>query len=539
MRIALVRVSPRRESKYTSTFGFITPPLGLACVAGAVRDIARVKVIDAEALKMSKDRLLKELEDLDPDIVGFSLNASTYHNAVVQVAQELKKRGAGATIVTGGHHASFTYPILLRQGVDYVVVGEGEQAFRDLVLEIENYGSPERVRGVAYACSESKFCYYHRELVENLDLLPLPAYDLLDRNLYRIEVFGENSRVAAVETARGCPYECEFCSVTMFWGRKWRFKSNERILRELEILKDLGYDWVMVVDDNFIVPSKLKEREQLLDEMKKRGLDRLNYIVQMRSDLIASNPKIVEKLRDAGIRMVFLGIESGDESVLKAMKKSLDTAASVRAVEILSESGILVHGGIVIGAPYERNENLKATFKLVDLLLERGLDGIQVAIYTPLPGTKAFYWALRTGRLLTLEWDYYDCLHPVLKTGLSPWRLLFESRMRPYIFFLKKWLKGRLDKLGRYSKPFAREAKRYILRNLPRYLLGFLTVPLRSIITPLTILARPPKLSEEDIGMLHEVYLRRRAFMLVRRSACEGGADPESVEAASTPSRAS
>ena len=541
MRVALVRVFPHKASKYTTTYGFITPPLGLASVAGAIRDIAKVRIIDAEALKMSKSRLVEEIVSFDPDIVGFTLNASTYHDAVIQVAQELKKRDSGVVTVAGGHHASFAYPILLRQGIDYVVVGEGEEAFRELVQEIMNYGSASNVKGIAYACGEDEFCYSHRELIENLDLLPFPAFDLLNKNLYRIDVFGRNSRVAAMETARGCPYECDFCSVTVVWGYRWRFKSNQRVIRELHTIKNLGYDWVMIVDDNFIVPTKLREREQLLEDMKKHGLNKLNYIVQMRSDIIASNPQIAEKMRDAGIRVVFLGIESGDEAVLRTMKKSLDATASVRAVEILSRCGILVHGGVVIGAPYEKSKSMKATFRLVDVLLEKGLDSIQVTIYTPLPGTRVFYWALKTGRLLTLKWSYYDCSNPVIKVELSPWRLFFESRMRPYMFFIKKWIKGKLGRLGKYSKPFVKEAKRYMLRNLPRYFLGFLTVPIRSLIVPLIILAaKPRKPTEDEAKLLYDAYLRRRSFMLFKKEKAEQkGENSDYLEVARIPPRAS
>ncbi|USS41204.1 B12-binding domain-containing radical SAM protein [Thermococcus aggregans] len=512
MRVALVRTNPG-ESGYASAYGYIAPPLGLASLAGAVRDIAEVKIIDAEAKNLSEEETLKEIEAFNPDVVGFTTIASTYVNPSLRIVRKMRERGVESLVVFGGHHATFTYPLVLRERVDVVVVGEGESTFRELVVALKEGRDVSNVRGIAYRDGE-KVNVSYRGPILNLDNLPMPAYDLLDPNAYKATIVGENARIASIETSRGCPYNCEFCSASAMWGHAWRFKSNERVVEELKFVKSLGYNWVFFVDDNFVVPYKYEERIKLLDSIIEEGLNDINYIIQIRADIIAKHPELAEKLAEAGVKVAFMGIESGSEEVLKAMRKGLRKNDTFRAIQLLSEQGIVTYGGVIIGAPYESREDRKATYKFVQMLGDHGLDAVQISIYTPLPGSDSFYRALKDRLILTFDWDLYDVLHPVMRTKEKLWRLYFESREKTYMFYFKKWLHGIRGKSEKYSKPILSTGKRYVIRRLPHYIKNFLKLPVESFLVQRKILNSAKKLDEYTIKILEEVYTKHLSTYL-------------------------
>ncbi|AFK21628.1 B12-binding domain-containing radical SAM protein [Pyrococcus sp. ST04] len=505
MRIALVRVNPGK-SGYTSAYGYIAPPLGLLSLAGAVKDIAKVRIIDGEGRGLSNQETIEEIEEFNPDIVGFTTIASTYINTSLKIAKSLRREKLDSLIVFGGHHATFTYPLILKEGIDAVVIGEGEATFRELVEKLEEEGDIKEVRGIAYA-EDGRIRVSYREPIVNLDDLPMPAYDLVDPKTYTATILGENVKIASIETSRGCPYNCEFCSASAMWGHAWRWKSNDRVIRELEYVKNLGYNWVFFVDDNFVVPLKYQERLKLLDAIIENGLNDLNFIIQIRADIIAKHPELAKKLANAGVKIAFIGIESGSEEVLRGMRKGLKKEDTVNAVQLLSEHGIVVYGGIIIGAPYESRKDRKATYKFVQMLGDNGLDAIQISIYTPLPGSDSFYKALKDKALLTLNWDFYDALHPVMRVKEKLWRLYFESREKTYMFYLKKWWHGVTKKAKRYSKPILSNAKRYVMLRLPRYIKNFLKLPIESILVQREILRSGKNIDELTAKILEEVYI--------------------------------
>jgi len=277
-----------------------------------------------------------------------------------------------------------------------------------------------------------------------LDRLPYPALDLVPKEKYTIRVFGNDDTVACLETARGCPYACDFCSVTPTWGNKWRNKSNTRILMELDQAKRLGYDWIFFTDDIFVVYPNVKQRMDLFQKMLQHNFG-FKWIVQMRADVTALNPELIRLGSEAGMRLAFLGIESGSPEILRKMHKGLFTPQSVKAVRVLSENGVIVLCGMMIGAPYERFRDMTRTVEFSHKLADAGADAIQFTVYTPLPGTRAFDDALRGNKLFTLDWDRYDVLAPVMKTRVHPALIQMLQFYGNYSFYIRKFLMGKLQ----------------------------------------------------------------------------------------------
>jgi anaerobic magnesium-protoporphyrin IX monomethyl ester cyclase len=292
------------------------------------------------------------------------------------------------------------------------------------------------------------------------------------------------------------------------WGHCWRFKSVTRILEELEYVKRLGYNWVFVVDDNFMVPANVNKRIMLFEEMRDRQLDSLSFIAQMRADMAARRPDLVRKAAQAGLRIVFIGVESGSDEVLGAMGKGTCTATTAKGVRVLHKNGILIHGGFIVGAPYETSKQTACTVKYADQLRALGLDSAQFSIYTPLPGTKAFFEALNGGKLLTHDWSLYDCLHPVLKTGLSPLWLYLKLGLLEFTFFFKKWISDvtatKHETLSRNYRELVKKASNFILKNLPGYEKALLTTPVEAAKFWLK-LKKPKKLTPEILTEMRAI----------------------------------
>ncbi|TRM86553.1 B12-binding domain-containing radical SAM protein, partial [Sulfolobus sp. E3] len=307
MKALLIRPTNPTGSGYNKSFGFMPTPLGLLQLAGDLRATGNwdVKVIDMEADLTSVDDVVNLAISYDPDIIGITLHATASHNVSVKIANGIKKELKDVILIAGGHHATFLPTQMLKDGFDIVVLGEGDLTIMEIGNAMKNRDF-SNVRGIVYKEGEKIIRTPPAPLIEDLDKLPLPAFDLVEKERYRIDAFGENQYVACVETARGCPYACDFCSVTPTWGNKWRNKSNPRILKEIEEIKKLGYNWVFFVDDIFIVWPNRSQRAKLFREMIERKLT-INFITQMRADVTARNPELIKLASEAGLRVAFLG----------------------------------------------------------------------------------------------------------------------------------------------------------------------------------------------------------------------------------------
>jgi anaerobic magnesium-protoporphyrin IX monomethyl ester cyclase len=311
-----------------------------------------------------------------------------------------------------------------------------------------------------------------------LDELPFPALDLVQKEKYTARVFGTEDTVTCLETSRGCPYACDFCSVTPTWGSKWRNKSNTRILMELDQVRRLGYDWIFFTDDIFVVYPNVEYRLELFQKMIEHDF-RFKWIVQMRADVTALNPDLIRLGAEAGMRLAFLGVESGSPEILRKMHKGLFTPQSVKAVRILSENGVMVLCGMMLGAPYENFLDMSNTIEFSRKLADAGADAVQFTIYTPLPGTRIFNEALRENRLFTLDWDRYDVLTPVMKTPVHPALIQMLQYYGNYSFYVRKFLMRRVRprRVKWFDQNLVSNAQRFIIATLPTYLREIMSLP--------------------------------------------------------------
>ncbi len=318
-----------------------------------------------------------DLTELDADVACISALTPTADRAY-EIARAHKAIRPGGLTLLGGVHPSFL-PQEAAQFADHVVVGEGEEVIADLVA----HGASEKV--------------VPGRRVKDLDRLPWPDLGML--------VGSERVPRAPLMTSRGCPYHCNFCSVTEMFGHAFRMHSVERVLEEVRRVR---HDYIFFYDDNFAAsPTRTRK---LLEAMLSAGI-RKKWTAQVRVD-VARDPDLVALMARAGCTRLYIGLESVDDAALRAMNKRQRVADIVHAVETLHRFGIAVHGMFILGTDEDRPGQAEAT---VRFCRRHRIDSVQFMLLTPVPGTPLFDRMAAEGRLLHRRWSYYDGMHIVFR----------------------------------------------------------------------------------------------------------------------------
>ena len=436
-----------------------TPPLGLAYVAAVLKQANhQVKIIDLNVESVD----YQTLPYSDFDLVGISVDTTRYPIAL-KIAEAVKRQKR--MVVAGGQHVTFFDSETLSTGLfDFVVRGEGEYTMLDLVQHIEEGNSFREVKGISFLSDGELIRTPSRPLIQDLDSLPFPARELLPLQNYTVTLKGRF--MSAALTSRGCPFNCDFCSASQFFGRKWRTRSIENVMEELELLyENYGYRAVAFFDDHFTLnPNRMVE---FCENILKNNWD-LYWWAFSRVDSVVKNEGLVELMAKAGLKQVFIGFESGNQEVLDNYGKDLSVDNAFKAVEILKKYKISVWASFIIGALNETKKMIKQTIKFANRL---NPEYIQFGILTPYPGT-VLYEKVKN-RLLTTNWSKFWAGDPVIKLDkLSPkelkklfWRahLSFYGRPKRLFstvlpFFLKTFWDNRKNaKFQRISPPLRGE----------------------------------------------------------------------------------
>jgi anaerobic magnesium-protoporphyrin IX monomethyl ester cyclase len=418
MRILLV--NPASDNAF-SKVGFIVPPLGLAYVASSLRDAGHdVAIHDFNVEPPRPDYG-------SYDLVGIS--GDTFrHKKVLAIAAEAKS--AGAKVAVGGPHATFLDEETLSGSVvDFVVRGEGEITAAELAGALDKGIALHSVTGISFKEYGNVVRTPDRQPPQELDLLPPPARDLLKMDRYRSLQMAKRTMTSII-SSRGCPSGCSFCASHHYAGKKWRARSVESLMDEIRlVVGNYGYDGVAFVDDNFTLDPRrvVGLSKAIIDE----GID-IKWWCFSRTDTIVRNPEMVSWMGKSGCRYVFMGIESANQSTLDSFSKKTSKEQASRAVRTLKDNGIETLAAYILGAPDETREMVEETIKF-SIKLDTG--GVQYTLLTPYPGTQLF--KEMKDRLLTDDWELFDCTHPVLRSDhLTPDELrglLFKAYKSFYI----------------------------------------------------------------------------------------------------------
>ena len=363
------------------------PPLGLLYLASVLRGKYQVKVLDAQVEKMSYEDIGKYLEKEKPDVIGITCMTLTLPD-VLKTVKLAKKILPLSKIILGGPHPHI-YPkeTLNLKGVDFVVMGEGEEIILPLIEKIKEEKEPSNIPGVGWKYKgKIKLNYFHG-YIENLDSLPYPARDLIPYKKY-YSVLTSNHPITTMITSRGCPYSCIFCDRPQL-GKKFRAHSPEYVVGEMEKCERMGIKEILIYDDTFNI-----DRKRVLDicELKKERKLQILWDARVRVNLF--NREMARKMREAGCQRLHFGVEAGTDKILKVLKKGITIEEVKRAFRTAREEGIETLAYFMIGSPNEEREDILST---IELALSLNPDYAHITILTPFPATQLYKMGIEQG----------------------------------------------------------------------------------------------------------------------------------------------
>jgi anaerobic magnesium-protoporphyrin IX monomethyl ester cyclase len=388
MRILLLSMPDSFE--HMPAFAIRMPNGALTSLAGNIDPHHTVAVADLilarQKVRETVERLLAEMQ---PDVVGLSI-MTFQRRTGLKICDLVRTVRPAARVVVGGYDPSLApeaYSSASPLTVDFIVRGEGERCFSELLRALENGGAYEPIAGLSWR-DGNRFIQNPARPAGALDGIELPrraariltGYTLLGRG------------IDVIETSRGCTYDCSFCSIIEMRGRNFYTFSIDRVLADIRDARDHGAETIFIVDDNIML--NVHRFERLCQAIIDAGLNRLEYFVQaMTSSIARHHATLPPLMRRAGFKYAFLGIENileEDLSFLRAAAKNTRREAggqkqnaTVQAVEALRRNGIWVVGGLIVGNPDDTRRSIDANLDFA----KRYVDWPYIQHPTPYPGT--------------------------------------------------------------------------------------------------------------------------------------------------------
>ena len=327
------------------------------------------------------EEIKKSIEKYDPSVIGISAKTQNFISAtmVAKIAKEINPK---IKVIVGGVHSTMNgSKVLDCKDIDFLSIGEGENTLVELLLALEKNTELSSVNGIVYRENSKIVNTKPRSYVEDLDTLDFPLTNaskvLKDFDKYPKEAFGY------VFASRGCPYACTFCESKSMWTRKVRYRSPENIVEELKQMHRFGINKVNFDDDTFGISKK---NIKAINDLMYEELPNMTYTCETVVQL-AKDENVVKDMRRGGCTATFVGIESGNNEILKKIKKTQTTDECIQAIQNLRKHGIESHTFIMVGFPDETEETFKQT---IDFIPKLKPDGVIFSIFTPYPGSDIY-----------------------------------------------------------------------------------------------------------------------------------------------------
>jgi anaerobic magnesium-protoporphyrin IX monomethyl ester cyclase len=377
--------------EHMPTVAIRMPNGALTSLAGNVDSHHRVAVADLilvqKEVRATVERLVREIK---PQLVGMSV-MTFQRKTALKIAALLKSLKPDVQIAVGGYDPSlapneYTEP---NSGVNFIVRGEGEVTFRELIRALEDGKNFSEIAGLSYRCEERWYENPTRP-VHSLDGDEIRLPNRKSRALRGYTMLGR--QVDVIETSRGCTFDCSFCSIIQMRGRNFHTYSFDRVLADIRDARDHGAQTLFLVDDN--ITLNVHRFEELCKAIVAAGLNDIEYIIQGMTSAIANHGETLAPLmRKAGFKYVFLGIENileDDLQFLRASSKNImrdkgkkTGNATLQAIEYIHRNKMYVVGGLIVGNPNDTRESVEANLRFA----RRYIDWPYIQHPTPYPGT--------------------------------------------------------------------------------------------------------------------------------------------------------
>jgi radical SAM superfamily enzyme YgiQ (UPF0313 family) len=392
---------------------------------------------------LNEKEILDFLDRSKPDVVGITSNFTAHHGETLEIASIAKKYDPGIKVIFGGMHATMDYMDTIKHpAVDIVVRGDGEKILLALLDAMERKEDYSRMAGTVVKKNGEIIVNQIAPPIEDLDSLPVPAYDMLHMDYYlglnnsRVERFFEEP-IGIVLSSRGCPFNCIFCATDKLF-KKFRPRSAKNVVDEIEYLvRKYGAKEIAFQDDCFLASrSRVKE---ICEEIIKRKLN-IRWSVPPGMNAWLLDVNLLKLMKKSGLYRVIIPVETASPETLKFIRKSVNLENTREIVKQCNKLGIRTSGNFMIGFPYETAKNIQET---VDYILNTDFDVVSVLICQPLKGSDLYELCKKEG---IVQGDP--------KTGSVPMCTLYDTkyfsakelnRMRQDI--LEKFFKKRLHSL--------------------------------------------------------------------------------------------
>ncbi len=417
------------------------------------------KVVDL-SLGYGLEHLLKEISRFSPELVGIPL--STYrHNDAYNIIRQIKKIFPNIKIVCGGPHVSTLAEAVLKDcpEIDFGVVGEGDETIIDLCSGIDY----NKIPGLIYRKNGEVFVNEKRPYIQNLNKLNFPRYINFELEHYPLRNSPISERIIPIVSSRGCPYDCIYCPVQTAIGQKFRFRDVFGIIEEIEYWYNLGYRRFSFVDDNF---SLLRERiVSLCEQIEKNGLK--NLILSLPNGIRADKVdyELLKKMYSVGFKYIGLGVESGNEQILKILKKHETVETIDTAIKNACEIGYFVDLYFLVGSPGETEKEVMDSVKLGS---KYPVDNVFYFNLIPYPKTELFEWIKQNGHFIYPPEYYLNKIH---------------SNMDKPVFETKDFSVSARKKMLKFAREFERKRKfgQYLEKLNTKNITGFMAFIIATI----------------------------------------------------------
>lgn len=416
----------------------IYPPLGALSLASMIKDKHKVEILDCVAKKIKVKDVIKHVKQ-NTDVIGISSGYTNNNHNVVSIAKQIKKKFPRKILICGGTAATFDSEYLLNNYFDVVVRYDGEITFRDLISHLDDgYENLHEIQGIWYKKKNKIYRNEDRPLIENLDDLPIPSWDLIDEELYKTSI----GKQSLLEPGRGCTYKCNYCVSSRMGKYTHRYKSPERIALEFKSAEKRGIDLLLLwPDENFTTNPKI-----VIDICKEliKQKNSIPWISGGRSDALVRNPEMAEYMKKAGCMSYAMGYESANDEILKKYNKNTSKVLNEKALSIIKKNNLISEGTVMFGAPNETFKQLKETIKF-----SLKVDFVNYSITRPYPGT--VYWNEKFRNKTHLLNGNLSLLHN------NPFMIEWFQKIATLIFYFRPITLKKLFSKNKYEKYMAKE----------------------------------------------------------------------------------
>lgn len=433
MKVLLI--APSQKKIYGERVSPPYPPLGLLMIGAVLKEIKQeVEFIDIDAQNYSDIKLTETLRVLKPDLVCITCVTPTFSAAAL--VAKMVKENCRAKVALGGVHPTIAPEECFKNSdIDFLVIGEGELTIKELIDYLEKDKKDlKEIKGLWSRRGKEVIKGEPRSLIENLDELPFPAWELiLDLKNYQPPDILRRP-VMSIMTTRGCPFGCTFCCSKQIFGRRYRTRSKDSLMKEIKYYIDkFGVKELHVMDDIFTLN---KDRTIEICRAIQAGNFGLTFSFAngIRADSV--DEEVLQALKDTGFKDLGFGVETGDEEILKSIKKNTTKDSMRRAFKMAKSFGFNTWGFFMIGLPGETQATIKKT---IDFAIELDPDFAKFLILKPFPGSEVFKDLNERGAIKDYNYDNYGVYTaPVHELdGLSAKEMLKWQRWLYLKFYLR------------------------------------------------------------------------------------------------------